>query len=222
MSDPKTGAPTLKYAGVSRQKRACRLLFDDPSAATISQVHPVVEDIECGRPQHSFWSVHRENVLLLQRIAAHRRGNLGSYNTGKFGMRFEGADLQKVEEDGWIFATNGKAYVGVKFMDGAYRWDDKREEVFPANQPEFLPTRQGFERYFGVPHSNDMQRKCFESGDWVVPLLRHDKVAELLSDERQGRIVERYAVEAVRFITENACNRRSASVPADGRAALRP
>lgn len=48
-------------------------------------------------------------------------------------MRFEGADLQEVEEDGWIFATNSKAYVGVKFLDGPYQWDDKRVEAFPAN-----------------------------------------------------------------------------------------
>jgi hypothetical protein len=48
-------------------------------------------------------------------------------------MRFEGADLQKIEEHGWIFATNGKAFVGVKFLDGGYQWDDKQEEVFPAS-----------------------------------------------------------------------------------------
>ena len=27
-----------------------------------------------------------------------------------------------------------------------------------GDQPEFLPTRQGFDRYFGIPYSNDMQR----------------------------------------------------------------
>jgi hypothetical protein len=77
--------------------------------------------------------VQHENVLLLQRIARLGRSTLGSYNTGKLGMRFEGADLQKVEEGGWIFASNGKAYVGVKFLDGPYQWDDKRVEAFPAN-----------------------------------------------------------------------------------------
>lgn len=72
-----------------------------------------------------------------------------------------------------------------------------------GDQPEFLPTRQGFDHYFGIPYSNDMQVKSTESGERVVPLLRDDKVAELLTDEQQSRIVERYTTEAVRFITEH-------------------
>jgi arylsulfatase A-like enzyme len=72
-----------------------------------------------------------------------------------------------------------------------------------GDQPEFLPTRQGFDHYFGIPYSNDMQAKSTETGERVVPLLRDDKVAELLIDEQQGRIVERYTDEAVRFITEH-------------------
>ncbi len=61
-----------------------------------------------------------------------------------------------------------------------------------GDQPEFLPTKQGFDHYFGIPYSNDMQRKSKETGERVVPLLRDDKVAELLTDEQQSRIVERY------------------------------
>jgi hypothetical protein len=133
MPDPASGSPILKYAGISRQNRTCGLLFDDPSAKQSSQVHPVAEHTGGGRSQHSFWSVQHENVLLLQRIARLGRSNLGSYNTGKFGMRFEGANLQKVEEEGWIFATDSKAYVGVKFLDGPHQWDEKRVEAFPAN-----------------------------------------------------------------------------------------
>jgi len=133
MLDPGTGDPMLKYAGISRQKRACGLLFDEPASPTVSQVHPVVEDTAGGRPQHSFWSVQHESVLLVQRIASHGRSTLGSYSTGKLGMRFEGAGLEKVEEGGWIFAGNGKAFVGVKFLDGAYRWDEKRVQADPAN-----------------------------------------------------------------------------------------
>jgi hypothetical protein len=133
LRDPETGALTLKYAGISRQKRCCGLLFADPASAKISEVYPAVEHIGGGRSQHSFWSVQHENVLLLQRIARHGKSTLGSYNTGKLGMRFDGADLEKVEEDDWIFATNGKAFVGVKFLDGTYQWDAKRVEANPAN-----------------------------------------------------------------------------------------
>jgi len=132
ISDPTTGTPTLKYAGISRQKRTCGLLFDDSSSAKISEIHPAVEHLGGGRSQHSFWSVQHKNVLILQRIARVGKSSLGSYNTGKLGMRFDGADLEKVEEDGWIFASNGKAFVGVKFLDGGYQWDDKRVEASPA------------------------------------------------------------------------------------------
>ena len=72
-----------------------------------------------------------------------------------------------------------------------------------GDQPEFLPTRQGFDRYFGIPYSNDMQKKSTQTGERVVPLLRDDKVAELLTDEQQRRIVERYTDEAVGFIKAN-------------------
>ena len=69
-----------------------------------------------------------------------------------------------------------------------------------GDQPEFLPTRQGFDHYFGIPYSNDMQIKSTQTGGRVVPLLRDDKVAELLTDEAQSRIVERYTDEALGFI----------------------
>lgn len=69
-----------------------------------------------------------------------------------------------------------------------------------GDQPEFLPTRQGFDHYFGIPYSNDMQKESRETGERVVPLLRDDKVAELLTDEAQSRIVERYTDEALGFI----------------------
>ncbi|GDY19220.1 hypothetical protein LBMAG56_05650 [Verrucomicrobiota bacterium] len=72
-----------------------------------------------------------------------------------------------------------------------------------GDQPEFLPTRQGFDRYFGIPYSNDMQRKSTQTGERVVPLLRDEKVLELLTDDAQSRIVERYTDEALGFIRTN-------------------
>ncbi len=72
-----------------------------------------------------------------------------------------------------------------------------------GDQPDFLPTRQGFDHYFGIPYSNDMQAKSTETGQPVVPLLRDNQVAELLTDQQQSRIVERYTDEAVQFITQN-------------------
>jgi arylsulfatase A len=72
-----------------------------------------------------------------------------------------------------------------------------------GDQLEFLPTKQGFDHYLGIPYSNDMQRKSKETGERVVPLVRDDKVAELLTDEKQSQVVERYTAEAVGFIRMN-------------------
>jgi arylsulfatase A len=72
-----------------------------------------------------------------------------------------------------------------------------------GDQPEFLPTRQGFDHYLGIPYSNDMQRVDKASGKRVVPLVRDEKVEELLTDEKQSGIVEKYTVEAVGFIKAN-------------------
>jgi len=133
MPDPKTGALTLKYSGISRQKRACGMLFDDPASDEICAVYPEIGHVGGGRPQHSFWSVQHENVLILQRIAPLGRSTLGSYNTDAIGINFAGKALKKVEEGGWIFASNGKAFVGVKFLDGGYVWDEKHVLATPAN-----------------------------------------------------------------------------------------
>jgi len=72
-----------------------------------------------------------------------------------------------------------------------------------GDAPEFLPMKQGFDHYFGIPYSNDMQRKSTQTGERVVPLVRDDKVLELLTDDAQNRIVERYTDEAVKFIRNN-------------------
>lgn len=90
---------------------------------------------------------------------------------------------ERMKEQGYATMCIGKWHVG--------------------DQPEFLPTKQGFDRYFGFPYSNDMLRKSKQSGERVIPLLRDDKVIELLNEEAQSHIVERYTHEAVGFIREN-------------------
>ncbi len=132
MPGPDSEKPVLKYGGISRQNRWCGLLFDDPASDEICAVYPVIEKTRGGRPQHPFWSVQHENVILLQRIAPETRKRIGSYSTGKVGIRFHGRGLQKVDAGGWIFAGNGKAFVGVKFLDGGHDWDEARKEASPT------------------------------------------------------------------------------------------
>jgi hypothetical protein len=122
--------PTLEYSGISQQKRWCGMLFDDPSAATVASIGTVIEQTGGGRPQDSFWSVQHQNVLILQRIATNREK--GSYSTGKISLRFDAPGFEILEEDGWIFAGNGKAFAGVKFLDGGHQWDKTRTIASPA------------------------------------------------------------------------------------------
>ena len=72
-----------------------------------------------------------------------------------------------------------------------------------GDQPEFWPTRHGFDQFFGLPYSNDMQVGSKEKGVPVVPLMRGETVIELLAEKEQDQLTERYTDEAVKFITDN-------------------
>jgi arylsulfatase A-like enzyme len=76
-----------------------------------------------------------------------------------------------------------------------------------GDQPEFLPTRRGFDHYLGLPYSNDM------GGEWdgaaaappdqrrpPLPLVRDERVVETLRPPDQDRLTERYTDEVVPFI----------------------
>tara|TARA_B110000914_G_scaffold200708_1_gene192549 strand:+ start:2516 stop:3895 length:1380 start_codon:yes stop_codon:yes gene_type:complete len=66
-----------------------------------------------------------------------------------------------------------------------------------GDQSKFLPTRQGFDSYFGIPYSNDMGRKNIP-----LPLLRNEEVLE--APIKQEPITRRYTEEAVSFIKRNS------------------
>lgn len=62
--------------------------------------------------------------------------------------------------------------------------------------PEFLPTRHGFDSYFGIPYSNDMENN--ERGDPPLPLMGDEAIVEQPAD--QNTLTRRYTEEAVHFI----------------------
>jgi arylsulfatase A-like enzyme len=74
-----------------------------------------------------------------------------------------------------------------------------------GDQPEFLPTRHGFETYFGMPYSNDMSPTfAFYAGkDFCppLPLMRGENVVETEPD--QSTLTERYTNEAVEYIRQH-------------------
>ena len=58
--------------------------------------------------------------------------------------------------------------------------------------PQYLPTRHGFDSYFGIPYSNDMKPS---------PLLDNEKTIEEPTD--QTTLTKRYTERAVSFIEKN-------------------
>jgi len=78
--------------------------------------------------------------------------------------------------------------------------------------PEYLPMSQGFDSYFGIPYSNDMNavggwrlETFFAEPDienWDVPLMRDEE--EIERPANQHNITKRYTEEAVAFIRQNA------------------
>ncbi len=69
-----------------------------------------------------------------------------------------------------------------------------------GDQPPFLPTRQGFDLFFGVPYSDDMTAR--PNMPWPeLPLMRGETVVEAPVD--RDLLTRRYTEEAIRFLTEN-------------------
>jgi len=64
-----------------------------------------------------------------------------------------------------------------------------------GEQPPFLPTRQGFDAYFGTPGSNNF------SGGGGLPLIEGEAVVERPTD--QDTLTKRYTERAVSFIEEH-------------------
>ncbi|MEX0819717.1 MAG: sulfatase-like hydrolase/transferase, partial [Pirellulaceae bacterium] len=88
-----------------------------------------------------------------------------------------------------------------------------------GDQPEFLPTRHGFDDYYGLPYSNDMgpagdgvksnlgqplrKPPASRQGQPPLPLLRNETVLQRVMPDDQQAIVERYTQEAVEFLWEH-------------------
>ncbi len=82
-------------------------------------------------------------------------------------------------------------------------------------QPEFLPMKQGFDSYYGIPYSNDMdatysftpRENYFRSIKnpkreyWNVPLMRDEAIIERPAE--QTTLTRRYTDEAIKFISAN-------------------
>ncbi len=73
-----------------------------------------------------------------------------------------------------------------------------------GDQPEFLPTRQGFDWFFGVPYSDDMTARVWErdGSHWPpLPLMENETVIEAPCD-RNG-LTKRYTERAMQWIANH-------------------
>jgi arylsulfatase A-like enzyme len=84
-----------------------------------------------------------------------------------------------------------------------------------GHKEQYLPTNNGFDYYFGIPYSNDMDKisgkgykeaakighSAINTEDYNVPLIRNTKIIERPAD--QNTITKRYTEEAISFIKKN-------------------
>ncbi len=70
-----------------------------------------------------------------------------------------------------------------------------------GDQLPFLPTRHGFDSYFGIPYSEDMVPHESRPHWPPLPLMRDETVVEAPVD--RDTLTRRYTEESIRFITEN-------------------
>ncbi len=70
-----------------------------------------------------------------------------------------------------------------------------------GDQPDFLPTRQGFDEFFGIPYSDDMTKDKRPDVWPELPLLRGEQVLEAPVD--RDYLVQRCTQEAVAFMERN-------------------
>jgi arylsulfatase A len=70
-----------------------------------------------------------------------------------------------------------------------------------GHHPQFLPTRHGFDQYFGLPYSNDMWPNHPTMKFPDLPLIEGERTIELNPDQTQ--LTTWYTERAVRFIEEH-------------------
>ncbi len=90
---------------------------------------------------------------------------------------------ESLKEQGYATAIVGKWHLG--------------------DQAEFLPTRQGFDWFFGVPYSDDMTaRKWTDGSQWPpLPLMENENVIEAPCN--RDSLTKRYTEQAMQWIAEH-------------------
>ena len=127
-----------------------------------------------------------------QRLGMHRtpRGEGVLFPISPYGLHPDEVTIAEIlKEQGYATTIIGKWHLG--------------------DQPAFLPTRQGFDSFFGIPYSDDMTqslaaryRDRYDGDRWPpLPLLENEKVIEAPAD--RNLLTKRYTERALEFIEKN-------------------
>lgn len=77
-----------------------------------------------------------------------------------------------------------------------------------GDRPKFLPTRHGFDEFFGIPYSNDMWPYHPKQGEWFnfppLPLYQNETVIDTLTE--QSQLTTQLTEKSVDFINRNKEN----------------
>ena len=124
-------------------------------------------------------------AALLTGSYSNRVGITGALNhTAAHGLNPDERTIAEIlKERGYATAAFGKWHLG--------------------HQPQFLPLRQGFDDYLGLPYSNDMWPRHPQQKDFYpdLPLIEGDRVIKL--DPDQSELTTLYTQRAVQFIQRN-------------------
>ncbi|MCE9530836.1 MAG: sulfatase [Planctomycetes bacterium] len=122
-------------------------------------------------------------TALLTGCYPNRVGILGALNpSSKIGISDKEMTIAQVlKTRGYATAIYGKWHLG--------------------HHPQFLPTRHGFDDYYGLPYSNDMWPSHPTSKFPDLPLIDGEKIIEKNPD--QSKLTTTYTERAVKFIQAN-------------------
>jgi len=70
-----------------------------------------------------------------------------------------------------------------------------------GDQPDFLPTRQGFDSFFGIPYSDNAHKRPNRPHWPELPLMENEKVIEQPVD--RDYLTKRYTERAIEFMTDS-------------------
>ncbi|MBN2496940.1 MAG: sulfatase [Deltaproteobacteria bacterium] len=126
--------------------------------------------------------------------------------TGCYPLRVGLPDVLFPEGPSW---TEGKTNIGIHEQELTIAELLKKLDYRTAavgkwhlgHRMPFLPTRHGFDTYFGLPYSNDMTPDLYPD----LPLMDGEEVIETNPD--QSQLTARYTQKALEFIESNADRR---------------